>query len=117
MKLHLPQHMLRRIVLVEEVRACAAQSSAHLYQSTWRCGSQKVVIMGSLVLCRGGVVPARLNRDVTGPIARTVRDAAVLFEAMVGYDQRDGLTELALVVSVHGRHNSKQSNVISRSAE
>jgi Asp-tRNA(Asn)/Glu-tRNA(Gln) amidotransferase A subunit family amidase len=43
-------------------------------------------------------VPARLNRDVTGPLARSVKDAATLFEAMVGRDPGDNLTELAQTV-------------------
>jgi Asp-tRNA(Asn)/Glu-tRNA(Gln) amidotransferase A subunit family amidase len=44
------------------------------------------------------VVPARLNRDTTGPLARTVMDAARLFEAMVGHDPKDNLTSLLLQV-------------------
>ncbi|CAL8462935.1 g2469 [Coccomyxa elongata] len=48
------------------------------------------------VTSRSGVVPARLNRDTTGPLARTVADAARLFEAMVGYDPKDNLTSLLL---------------------
>lgn len=43
-------------------------------------------------------MPARLNRDTTGPLARTVADAARLFEAMVGYDPKDNLTSLLLQV-------------------
>jgi hypothetical protein len=44
------------------------------------------------------VVPARLNRDTTGPIARTVTDAALLLQAMAGFDPRDNLTSLSLQV-------------------
>ena len=41
-------------------------------------------------------MPARMNRDTTGPIARTVTDAARLFEGMVGFDRQDNLTSLSL---------------------
>ena len=59
-------------------------------------------------------MPARLNRDTTGPIARTVTDAALLFQAMVAYDPADNLTSLALQArqgavfhqAAHVRHRS-----------
>ena len=44
------------------------------------------------------MVPARLNRDMTGPIARTVTDVAKLFQAMVGFDAADNLTSISLQV-------------------
>lgn len=40
----------------------------------------------------------RRNRDTTGPITRTVADAARVLEAMVGYDPGDNLTTLFLQV-------------------
>ena len=46
------------------------------------------------------MVPARLNRDTTGPIARTVMDAARLFEAMIGHDPKDNITTLLLQVRI-----------------
>lgn len=67
------------------------------------------------MVCRGGVIPARLNRDVTGPIARTVTDVAILFEAMIGHDAQDGLTELALSVRPCASHHSQdRSNHMSK---
>jgi amidase len=40
-------------------------------------------------LSRSGVVPISSTLDTTGPMARTVRDAVALFNAMTGYDQSD----------------------------
>jgi len=40
-------------------------------------------------LSRSGVVPISSTLDTTGPMARTVRDAVALFNAMTGYDQAD----------------------------
>ena len=40
-------------------------------------------------LSRSGVVPISNTLDTTGPMARTVRDAVALFNAMTGYDQAD----------------------------
>jgi aspartyl-tRNA(Asn)/glutamyl-tRNA(Gln) amidotransferase subunit A len=41
---------------------------------------------------RGGVVPLCPTHDSVGPMARTVRDVALLFEAMLGVDRRDVAT-------------------------
>ncbi|MFD6286016.1 amidase family protein, partial [Streptomyces sp. NPDC060205] len=41
---------------------------------------------------RGGVVPGVPSQDSVGPIARTVRDAAILLGALVGVDDRDPAT-------------------------
>ncbi len=61
-----------------------------------------------------GTCMGRRNRDTTGPITRTVSDAAQLLEAMVGYDPADNLTSLFLQVRLsklatrsegcHGKH-------------
>ncbi|MDQ1050803.1 amidase [Streptomyces sp. V4I2] len=42
---------------------------------------------------RGGVIPGVPSQDSVGPIARTVRDAAILLGALVGVDGRDPATE------------------------
>ena len=42
---------------------------------------------------RGGVIPGVPSQDSTGPIARTVRDAAILLGTLVGIDERDPATE------------------------
>jgi amidase len=40
-------------------------------------------------LSRTGVVPISGSLDTTGPMARSVADVIILFNAMTGYDQRD----------------------------
>ncbi|MEU9897434.1 amidase [Streptomyces phaeochromogenes] len=42
---------------------------------------------------RGGVIPGVPSQDSVGPIARTVRDAAILLGTLVGVDDRDPATE------------------------
>jgi Asp-tRNA(Asn)/Glu-tRNA(Gln) amidotransferase A subunit family amidase len=41
---------------------------------------------------RDGIVPLSLERDIGGPMARTVQDAALLFSVMAGSDDRDPIT-------------------------
>lgn len=41
---------------------------------------------------RGGVIPTSLSLDVTGPVARSVRDAAILLGVMAGVDPADPWT-------------------------
>ncbi len=41
---------------------------------------------------RAGVIPIAHSQDSTGPMARTVRDAAIMLGTMVGVDPRDPLT-------------------------
>ena len=43
---------------------------------------------------RAGVVPLAFDRDVAGPMARSVDDAARIFNVVAGYDPRDPYTEL-----------------------
>jgi Asp-tRNA(Asn)/Glu-tRNA(Gln) amidotransferase A subunit family amidase len=42
---------------------------------------------------RAGVVPLSLAADIAGPMARTVTDAALVFQLVVGYDPDDPVTE------------------------
>uniref|UniRef100_M4D512 Amidase domain-containing protein n=1 Tax=Brassica campestris TaxID=3711 RepID=M4D512_BRACM len=44
---------------------------------------------------RGGVVPVSLRQDSVGPICRTVSDAVILLDAIVGYDPLDEATKTA----------------------
>jgi amidase len=44
---------------------------------------------------RAGVVPLSLLADIAGPMARTVEDAVKVFQAIVGADQNDPVTEAA----------------------
>lgn len=44
------------------------------------------------LISRDGIVPLALTEDTSGPMTRTVRDAALLTDAMVGYDPADSET-------------------------
>ena len=43
---------------------------------------------------RDGVIPLYFDRDVAGPMTRTVEDGARLFDIVAGYDPADPVTEL-----------------------
>jgi Asp-tRNA(Asn)/Glu-tRNA(Gln) amidotransferase A subunit family amidase len=43
---------------------------------------------------RDGVIPLAFDRDVAGPMTRTVEDGARLFNVLAGYDPADPFTEL-----------------------
>lgn len=44
------------------------------------------------LLSRAGVIPVSFTQDAAGPIMRTVRDAAIMMDAMTGYDPADPVT-------------------------
>jgi amidase len=44
---------------------------------------------------RDGIVPRQLHRDIGGPIARTVADAAAIFDVIAGSDPSDPVTSSA----------------------
>jgi Asp-tRNA(Asn)/Glu-tRNA(Gln) amidotransferase A subunit family amidase len=44
---------------------------------------------------RDGIVPLVLNRDIGGPLMRTVRDTAIVYSVLAGYDPADPVTQAA----------------------
>lgn len=48
------------------------------------------------LVSRHGMMPARPTTDTLGPIARTVRDAAILLDVIAGYDPNDPVTAQAV---------------------
>lgn len=47
------------------------------------------------LLSRSGIIPISFTQDTPGPMARTVRDAAICLGSMVGVDPGDSLTSLS----------------------
>jgi amidase len=45
------------------------------------------------LISRAGIIPISASQDTAGPIARTVRDAAILLGALTGVDPRDEATQ------------------------
>ena len=45
---------------------------------------------------RDGIVPLLANRDVGGPLMRTVRDTAIVYSVLAGYDPADPLTRVGI---------------------
>ncbi|KKI90858.1 amidase [Bacillus sp. SA1-12] len=45
---------------------------------------------------RDGIIPLALSQDVGGPIAKTVEDAAIVLDAIAGYDPADPVTKTSI---------------------
>jgi amidase len=45
------------------------------------------------LVSRAGIIPIAATQDTAGPMARTVRDAALVLQALVGRDERDAATK------------------------
>jgi amidase len=48
------------------------------------------------LVSRAGVMPNSFTQDEVGPIARTVKDAALLLDTMAGYDPKDPITSFGI---------------------
>ena len=46
------------------------------------------------VTSRDGIIPLLLNRDIGGPVTRTVEETAIAMNVLAGYDQQDPLTNI-----------------------
>lgn len=51
---------------------------------------------------RSGIIPISPSMDVPGPMARTVRDCAIAFSIMAGYDPEDPVTSLCIGRQIPG---------------
>ncbi|MEP6743222.1 MAG: amidase [bacterium] len=51
------------------------------------------------LVSRSGIIPISHSQDTAGPMARTVRDAAILLGALTGVDASDALTKTSAVKS------------------
>jgi amidase len=56
------------------------------------------------LISRNGMSPLVVFQDTSGPMARTVKDAAILLDSMVGYDPTDEYTVAALVADHKGSY-------------
>lgn len=56
------------------------------------------------LISRHGMSPLVVFQDTAGPMTRTVKDAAVLLDALVGHDAEDEYTAAAVIARGHGRY-------------
>lgn len=67
------------------------------------------------LLSRSGIIPVTLKLDTPGPIARTVRDAALLLNAMAGDDATDPVKKIECA-ELGGLHHAVASRCSGRTA-
>lgn len=56
------------------------------------------------LISRNGMSPLVVFQDTAGPMARTVKDAALLLDSMIGYDPTDEYTIAALIANQKGSY-------------
>jgi len=56
------------------------------------------------LISRNGMSPLVVFQDTAGPMTRTVKDAAILLDALVGYDPKDEYTTAALIAAPKGSY-------------
>jgi amidase len=66
------------------------------------------------LISRYGLSPLVVLQDTAGPMARTVTDAAILLDALVGYDSKDKLT---VAFTIAGHKGSYATNLDARGLE
>lgn len=68
------------------------------------------------LLSRSGIIPISSTQDTAGPMARTVKDAAILLGALTGVDNEDSVTnnsdgkfkkDYTIFLDEHGLHNKR----------
>ena len=60
------------------------------------CNNALVTVKPTVgLVSRAGILPIAVSQDTAGPLARTVRDAAILLGALAGGDRRDPATRAA----------------------
>jgi amidase len=71
--------------------AVGTETDGSIISPSSACGIVGVKPTVGLV-SRSGIIPISITQDTAGPMARTVRDAAILLAAMIGIDPEDPVT-------------------------
>jgi amidase len=56
------------------------------------------------LISRNGMSPLVIFQDTAGPMTRTVKDAAILLDSLVGYDPTDEFTSVAIIAKHKGSY-------------
>ncbi len=75
------------------VVAVGTETDGSIVSPASACGIAGVKPTVGLV-SRAGIIPISISQDTAGPMARTVRDAAILLAALAGPDARDAATQI-----------------------
>jgi amidase len=74
------------------VAAVGTETNGSILSPSSVCGVVGVKPTVGLV-SRSGIIPIAHSQDTAGPITRTVRDAAIMLQALAGREERDAATE------------------------